>query len=123
MAASSRRTRATIRRFWCGSDGTVHRFEKGGTPLGLFAGMTFEEEELMLMPGDTLVLYSDGLSEAENAELEEFGEDRLIRAIIGERHLDPAALLESVLAAAREFACGYPQNDDITALIVRCPAA
>ncbi len=102
-------------------DGTVERLEKGGTPLGLFGGMTFEEDELMLAPGDTLVLFSDGLSEAENSALEEFGDDRLVDAIVSRRHHEPAALLESLLASVREFAGGHPQNDDITALVVRCP--
>ena len=103
-------------------DGTVHRLEKGGTPLGLFAASIFEEEELTLAPGDTLLLFSDGLSEAENSDLEEFGEDRLIESIGAERHREPVALLDFLLASARSFAGAHPQNDDITALIVRCSA-
>jgi len=103
-------------------DGTVHRLEKGGTPLGLFAASAFEEEELTLEPGDTLLLFSDGLSEAENSDLQEFGEDRLVESITAERRREPDILLEFLLAAVREFAGGQPQSDDITALIVRCPA-
>jgi serine phosphatase RsbU (regulator of sigma subunit)/pSer/pThr/pTyr-binding forkhead associated (FHA) protein len=102
-------------------DGTVHRLEKGGTPLGLFAGSTFEEEELTLAPGDTLLFFSDGLSEAENPELREFGEERLIEAMAGERHREPDHLLEFLLGSVREFAGTQPQSDDITALILRCP--
>jgi len=90
--------------------------------LGLFAGASFEEEELRLEPGDTLVLFSDGLSEAENSGLEEFGDQRLIESIVSQRHREPDALLEFLLAAVREFAGVHPQNDDITALIVRCLA-
>ena len=104
-------------------DGTVRRLEKGGTPLGLFAGSNFEEEELTLGPGDTLLLFSDGLSEAENANLEEFGEERLVESMAGERHREPDALLEFLLASARDFAGSQPQSDDITALIVRCASA
>lgn len=103
-------------------EGTVHRLEQGGIPLGLFAGASFEEEELRLEPGDTLVLFSDGLSEAENSGLEEFGDQRLIESIVSQRHREPDALLEFLLAAVREFAGVHPQNDDITALIVRCLA-
>jgi sigma-B regulation protein RsbU (phosphoserine phosphatase) len=101
-------------------DGTVLRLEKGGTPLGLFAGMRYQEEETTLAPGDTLLLFSDGLSEAENAELLEFGDERLIECLSSERHREAADLLEYVLASARDFAGGHPQNDDVTALIVRC---
>jgi hypothetical protein len=46
-------------------DGAIHRLEKGGIPLGMFERATYEEEEMRLGPGDTLVLFSDGLSEAE----------------------------------------------------------
>src|SRR5580658_932212 len=107
-------------------DGTVHRLEKGGPPLGLFPlgifpATAFEEEELTLAPGDTLLLFSDGLSEAENSDLEQFGEDRLVESMAGERHREPEALLEFLLANARDFAGSQPQSDDITALIVRCP--
>lgn len=104
-------------------DGTVHRLEKGGTPLGLFAASKFEEEELTLAPGDTLLLFSDGLSEAENSDLLEFGEDRLVESMTGERHREPEALLEFLLASVREFAGSHPQSDDITALVVRCAPA
>ncbi len=103
-------------------DGTVHRLEKGGTPLGLFAGMDYEEEELTLSPGDTLLLFSDGLSEAENRKVEEFGEDRLVETMRRECHREPDALLEFLLTKVRDFAGSHPQSDDITALIVRCPA-
>jgi sigma-B regulation protein RsbU (phosphoserine phosphatase) len=108
-------------------DGTVHRLEKGGPPLGLFPlgifpATAFEEEELMLAPGDTLLLFSDGLSEAENSDLEQFGEDRLAESMACERHREPEALLEFLLANARDFADTQPQSDDITALIVRCRA-
>jgi phosphoserine phosphatase RsbU/P len=107
-------------------DGTVNRLEKGGPPLGLFPlgtfpATAFEEEELMLAPGDTLLLFSDGLSEAENSDLQQFGEDRLVESMAGQRHREPEALLEFLLAGARDFAGSQPQSDDITALIVRCP--
>jgi serine phosphatase RsbU (regulator of sigma subunit) len=100
-------------------DGTVQRLEKGGTPLGLFAASAFEEEEVMLMPGDTLLLFSDGLSEAENSSSQDFGEDRLVESMVGERHRRPEDLLEFMLGSVRDFAGTQPQSDDITALVLR----
>jgi sigma-B regulation protein RsbU (phosphoserine phosphatase) len=107
-------------------DGTVHRLEKGGPPLGLFPleifpAATFEEEELTLAPGDTLLLFSDGLSEAEDSELHQFGEDRLAESMAAERHSEPGILLEFLLTSVRDFAGSQPQSDDITALIIRRP--
>jgi serine phosphatase RsbU (regulator of sigma subunit) len=101
------------------SDGTALRLEKGGMPLGLLPGGTFEEEEVMLAPGDTLLLFSDGLSEAENCASQEFGEDRLVETMIAERFRGPEALLEFMLNAVRGHADAQPQSDDITALVLR----
>jgi serine phosphatase RsbU (regulator of sigma subunit) len=100
-------------------DGTIQRLEKGGTPLGLFAASAFEEEELTLAPGDTLLLFSDGISEAENSDLLEYGEERLVESMAAEREREPQMLLEFLLTSVREFAGTQPQSDDITALIVR----
>jgi serine phosphatase RsbU (regulator of sigma subunit) len=107
-------------------DGTVQRLERGGPPLGLFPleifpAATFEEEELMLAPGDTLLLFSDGLSEAEDSDLHQFGEDRLAESMAAERHSEPDVLLEFLLTSVRDFAGSQPQSDDITALIIRRP--
>jgi phosphoserine phosphatase RsbU/P len=108
--------------FLVSRDGSIRRLEKGGIPLGMFERATYEEEETTLGPGDTLVLFSDGLSEAANSADEEFGEDRLVESVTAESHLDPDALLELLLARVRAFTGGCAQADDMTALVIRRPA-
>ena len=100
-------------------DGTIRRLETGGMPLGLFAPAVYEEEELRLTSGDTLLLFSDGLSEAEDMAEQEFGEDRLIESFSKERLLEPNSLLDLLLAKVKGFSGARAQTDDITALIIR----
>ncbi len=99
--------------------GGLRRLEQGGLVLGLFGHAQYEEEALQLDPGDVLVVFSDGVSEAMDVAGEEFGDDRIISCISANLHLDPTALLDHLLAAVREFTLGTMQRDDVTALIVR----
>lgn len=78
---------------------------------------------MQLDPGDTLVVFSDGISEALNADGEEFGEDRLVSCLEANRELAPAALLECVLEKVLGFRAEAAQNDDQTVLILRTQAA
>jgi sigma-B regulation protein RsbU (phosphoserine phosphatase) len=72
-----------------------------------------------MKPGDTLVLYSDGVTEAQNLAGEEFGEARLVQLM--ERYTRGSAdiVLEQIINAVREFALGAEQYDDVTALVVK----
>jgi sigma-B regulation protein RsbU (phosphoserine phosphatase) len=99
--------------------GGVRRLEQGGLVLGLFPHAQYEEETLQLDPGDVLVVFSDGVSEAIDVHDEEFGDDRIVSCIKANRHLDPAALLDCLLTAGRQFSEGTVQRDDVTAMIVR----
>jgi phosphoserine phosphatase RsbU/P len=91
-----------------------------GTPLGLIpGGMPYGEGSAVLAPGDSLVLYSDGVPEAQNAEGEEFGEDRLaeiVRRSVGE---SSATIVGRVFEAIDMFAGAAPQFDDITLLVLQ----
>lgn len=100
-------------------DGTVRRLEVGGLPIGPFDDATYEEEETPLHPGDTLILYSDGVSDAADANDEAFGEERLLRCLNGACAMEPEKLIEHVLGEVRTFAADRPQFDDITLLVVR----
>ena len=99
--------------------GGVRRLEQGGLVLGLFPHAQYEEETLQLDSGDVLVVFSDGVSEAIDVHGEEFGDDRIVSCISANRHLDPAALLDCLLATVRQFSEGTVQRDDVTAMIVR----
>ena len=97
----------------------VRRLETGGVVLGLFGGAVFEEETLTMQPGDAIVLFSDGVTEAFNAAGDDFGDDRLLASIDANRGKPPQALLEALLGEVRAFCGGAPQSDDITMVVVR----
>jgi sigma-B regulation protein RsbU (phosphoserine phosphatase) len=99
--------------------GTVQRLEEGGMVLGLFGHAQFAQATLSLDPGDVLVVFSDGVSEAIDVAGEEFGDGRIASCIGANLHLEPAALLEHLLASVRQFSEGTVQRDDVTALVLR----
>lgn len=97
----------------------VVRLERGGPILGLFAGVPFEEETVPLKPGECLVVFSDGVSEALSATGEEFGDDRIIAAVRSSLGQNAETVLDDLIAAVKAFATGAAQNDDVTALVIR----
>jgi sigma-B regulation protein RsbU (phosphoserine phosphatase) len=86
---------------------------------GVFPGMEVGARTLELRPGDTLVLYTDGVTEAFNAERATFAEDRLLELLTREPGGNATAAVASVLSALRRHAAGQPQSDDITIVAVR----
>jgi serine phosphatase RsbU (regulator of sigma subunit)/anti-sigma regulatory factor (Ser/Thr protein kinase) len=106
------------------SDGSVAEPYARGMPLGLMPGMTYEETEATLAPGAHLLLYSDGVTEAHDAEREMFGGDRLSALMERVGAGDGASLLRALLAAVREFTgTSAVQEDDITLVAIRRAAA
>ncbi|RMF57414.1 MAG: response regulator [Bacteroidetes bacterium] len=109
------------------SDGEVRVLERtGGIGLCLKADYSYQARHVSLAPGDTLLLYTDGVTEAVNLEREQFSEERL-EAFLGEVCDEkPAPLLRDVLRALELFSEGTPQADDITLLSLlyngTCPA-
>ncbi len=101
----------------------VRRLERGGLILGAFEQATYEEETLQLDPGDVLVVFSDGITEALNADGAEFGEERLLSCLKANHERAPAALLECLLDAVHQFVAGAVQSDDLTALVLRYSGA
>ena len=97
----------------------VRRLEVGGPIVGLFEHATFEEETVVLQPGEWLIVFSDGVSEALSATGEEFGDARIISTVTAHGDTDPAGMLKAVFADVRAFTKGASQSDDITALVLR----
>ena len=92
--------------------------EATGMPVGLLEGAVFELAHEQLEPGDKLVIYTDGVTEAQNAEAEFFGKKRL-RDVALEHAKDGAAVLHgAILDAVSAFTEGAPQSDDITLLVL-----
>jgi serine phosphatase RsbU (regulator of sigma subunit) len=96
----------------------VRRLDTGGLFLGLFPHASYEEESIQLQEGDTLIVFSDGVTEAVDAAGDQFGEERLLPCLDAYRSSPPAALLDHILATVRRFAAGAAQNDDVTALVL-----
>jgi phosphoserine phosphatase RsbU/P len=101
------------------SGSTVRRLETGGLICGLFEKATYEEETIQLQPGDLLVMFSDGISEALNADGEEFGDDRILACIQGSGQGSVSQILECMVTTVKAFAAGTMQSDDITAVVMR----
>jgi sigma-B regulation protein RsbU (phosphoserine phosphatase) len=101
-------------------DGERIFLERGGTVLGILENVEFEEAQITLSPGDRIVLYTDGISEATNREGEQFG-DRRLCDIVGRmpRDLSAREIAESVLDALREFLGEVEPQDDMTLLVLR----
>jgi serine phosphatase RsbU (regulator of sigma subunit) len=100
------------------STGTVERLTSTGTVLGVFPEVEFRGGETALSAGDRLLLYTDGITEARNADEEEFGEERLAALLADQRHLDATALHRTVLDAVTRFTSARGFQDDATILVV-----
>ena len=100
-------------------DGTVQRLASTTTVLGLFLDWPCHIQETTLLPGDVLVIYSDGVTEATDENDNEYGEQRLISVIQGNTGLPVGDLLSAVQANVQEFS-GPTQADDITLILARC---
>jgi sigma-B regulation protein RsbU (phosphoserine phosphatase) len=90
-----------------------------GMMLGFMEDFDFGENTVGLAAGDLLVVYSDGITEATNAEGEQFGEQRLIDAVQDYRDASSADLLEKLMRTVCDFAAGCPQSDDMTLVVVK----
>jgi serine phosphatase RsbU (regulator of sigma subunit) len=97
----------------------VRRLETGGPIVGLFEAAAFEEETIQLHPGDWLIVFSDGVSEALSADGEEYGEARILKTVHAHADADAQQMLQALFTDVREFTTGAAQSDDITAMVLR----
>jgi serine phosphatase RsbU (regulator of sigma subunit) len=95
---------------------TVRRLETGGMVLGLFELASFEEETVQLKPGDVLIAFSDGVTEAMNEVGDEFTDDRLLASLAANRGGSPQELIDGVIKDVRLFCGEATQSDDVTIL-------
>jgi len=101
------------------SSSGMRRLETGGVVLGLFEHASFDEETLVLQPGDLIVAFSDGVTEALNPAGEEFTDDRLIACVNDQKSHPPQLMLNSLLGDVRAFCADATQSDDVTVVLVR----
>jgi len=101
-----------------GKDGAVRRLEAGGTVVGLFDNMSYDEGSVQLHPGEIFVAYSDGVTEPEN-DFGEFGEQRLIDLVRSNRHLPLPQISQIVTMAVDDWIGDNEQPDDVTLVLAR----
>lgn len=101
------------------ANGTIERLDVGGLPFGILPEASYHEASVTLAPGDWLIIFTDGLVEAENAHQEEYGEGRLLNAIAAGSADDPAALLKRLLNELDLFVGNTPQHDDVTCMLLK----
>jgi sigma-B regulation protein RsbU (phosphoserine phosphatase) len=103
----------------CDGKCRVSRLEACGTVVGLLEDASYQQASLAIAPGDVLIAFTDGISEAMNAAEDEWGEERLIQTAKSCLGLPPAEIIAFIMRAADNFVAGAKQNDDMT-LIVLC---
>jgi sigma-B regulation protein RsbU (phosphoserine phosphatase) len=95
------------------------RLEADGPVVGLLPFAPYTEQAMTLEPGDLLILYTDGISEAMTKDDEEWGEERMIVAARRSIHKSANEVLDDLFAAADVFTAGAPQHDDMTLLVLK----
>jgi len=100
-------------------DGAIEKLDSTSTVLGLFEQWDCSIAERRLFPGDTLVLYTDGITESFNPAGEEFGERRLIGALVRHQDLAPPAAITTIIEEVENFS-SHQQHDDITLIVAKC---
>jgi sigma-B regulation protein RsbU (phosphoserine phosphatase) len=99
--------------------GNIERLQIGGVPLGILENAPYESGSVILQSGDWLVIFTDGVVEAENQQQEEYGEARLFGVLQAGLTYAPAALLNHILSDLDRFVANAPQHDDVTLMLLR----
>jgi phosphoserine phosphatase RsbU/P len=101
------------------ASGQIERLDVGGLPFGIQPEVKYDSATVTLAPGDWLIIFTDGLVEAENARQEEYGEPRLLAAIEAGKSIAPAEMLTSLMAELDLFVGNTPQHDDVTCMLLK----
>jgi len=100
------------------ADGAIDEISSSGFPLGMMPIASYSEHEDRLEPGDLLLLYTDGLTEAEDPDEEEFGVERVSEVVSNLENPSAASACKTLLDAVEKHTCGKPLHDDATLLVV-----
>lgn len=100
-------------------DAEPKRLMGGGMPLGLFADRDYEIQTVQLTANDVVVVFSDGVTEANNPAEEEYGEEALASVVVAQRQASAAAMSKAVLDSVSVFSDGAPQHDDLTLMVIK----
>lgn len=100
-------------------DGTSKTLEKGGIVLGTFDNFVYEEETVQLKPGNLILLYTDGITEATNENDEMFEEERLLELLTGNVAISAQELSHKIVDSVLSFQGSQPQSDDITLVLIK----
>jgi phosphoserine phosphatase RsbU/P len=103
-------------------NGQIERLDVGGLPYGITPEVTYQEGRVTLAPGDWLIIFTDGLVEAENAHQEEYGETRLLSSIASGCSTEPAEMLKRLMTELDVFVGNTPQHDDVTCMLLKAHA-
>jgi phosphoserine phosphatase RsbU/P len=101
------------------ANGDYRYIEYGDLPLGMFRSMRYHQHFIRLEKGQTLVLYTDGMTEADNADGEEFGRERLAKLVLDGIHLSAKELIDFIRKGVQEFTDCKFLNDDGTLFIIK----
>lgn len=105
--------------FLLSGSGPPQRLEAGGIPLGMIEDFAYMEDTVQLSPGDMVVVCSDGISEAMNAQGEQLDEKRLAAVLIAHRTASASILLQHVITAVQDHVGSAPPSDDITMVVAK----
>src|SRR5438270_6550177 len=101
------------------ASGQIERLDVGGLPFGILPDVAYQSATVTLAPGDWLVIFTDGLVEAENARADDYGEVRLLAAIEAAKSFSPAELLKRLMTELDLFVGNTPQHDDVTCMLLK----
>jgi phosphoserine phosphatase RsbU/P len=101
------------------ANGQIERLSVGGLPFGIQPEAKYESATVTLAPGDWLIIFTDGLVEAENARQEEYGEARMLSVLEAGKSTSPADLLKRLMYELDVFVGSTPQHDDVTCMLLK----
>lgn len=117
LAFCTTQTRGHPRPLLIDRQGKARHLENGGALLGVFSGWKYEDSEIVLEPGDRLLLFTDGITEAMAPDGQEFGEGRLIATVATSTEQSLEVVRSQVMDEVKDF-CNFRMHDDATLVLI-----